>query len=287
MGTSGLGRRGGAWGEAPAAEARGFGAGGRARPSPPSRLWRCWGGGGGQVSFPRVSREVSFPALPGLGGLKGGCVCVFFSPPYRSRRVLASGGGLVFFPQLASGGLRFPSLLSFEEMADSPRFSELGGRFCAPFLPPPPPTSAMRSQQPLGVSGPWAARFPRGTGSGLGPMCSPLGWKLQPVLPGQGLGHTDARGGEFTATPGIPGGSPGEHRQCVVADSLLVPAVEVFGAGYGESEQLGRGSSPEDQRGGDAEVVLGFGGSKRGSFHVAPAAPHLGVMERVPTCLCD
>lgn len=210
-----------------------------------------------------------------------------------------------FFPPLIGRGGSWPrgegsfsspsSLLEvFGSLPSSPskrwqilHVSQSWGADSVPPSFPPPPTSAMRSQQPLGVSGPWAARFPRGTGSGLGPMCSPLGWKLQPVLPGQGLGHTDARGGEFTATPGIPGGSPGEHRQCVVADSLLVPAVEVFGAGYGESEQLGRGSSPEDQRGGDAEVVLGFGGSKRGSFHVAPAAPHLGVMERVPTCLCD
>ncbi|CAM9509957.1 unnamed protein product [Bubo scandiacus] len=36
-------------------------------------------------------------------------------------------------------------------------------------------------------------------------MCSPLGWNLQPVPLVQRLGHMDAPGGEFTATPGIPG----------------------------------------------------------------------------------
>lgn len=77
-----------------------------------------------------------------------------------------------------------------------------------------PPDSAVASQRPLRLSGPWGARSPRGTGSGLGPTCSPLGWKLQPVSPAQGLEHTDARGGEFTATPVILGGHPGVHRRC-------------------------------------------------------------------------
>lgn len=42
--------------------------------------------------------------------------------------------------------------------------------------------------------------------------------------------------------------------------------VEAFGAGYGESERPDRGSGPEGQRGGDAEVVLGSGAPNAAPF---------------------